>query len=125
MLAGLLDAVARALLLSERHVVAARILTLNASTGGVLNMVEWHGGGEGVELTGPTRVQPGSLPAEPADLPWYEDAATSPTIRSPKFVDSPANVSFKGWWTFPYFSCAARRWLISYSVPVAPTSRHT
>ncbi|KAK3920499.1 putative G-protein coupled receptor [Frankliniella fusca] len=121
---GLLDALARALLLSERHVVSSRILALNASTGGVLNMVEWHAEGEGLALTGPTRAHPASLPADPADLPWYEDAATSPTLRSPKFVDSPANVSFRGWWTFPYFSCSRRRWLLSYSVPVASTSRH-
>ncbi|KAE8747621.1 hypothetical protein FOCC_FOCC005600, partial [Frankliniella occidentalis] len=121
---GLLDALTRALLLSERHVVSARILALNASTGGVVNMVEWHAEGEGLALVGPTRAHPASLPADPADLPWYEDSATSPTLRSPKFVDSPANVSFRGWWTFPYFSCSSRRWLLSYSVPVPPTSRH-
>ncbi|KAJ1521911.1 hypothetical protein ONE63_002247 [Megalurothrips usitatus] len=127
---GLLDAVARALLESERHVLASRILTLNASTGGVLSMVEWrYPEGERLALTGPTRAHPASLnaPLDPGDLPWYEDSTTSPTVRSPKFVDSPANVSFKGWWTFPYFSCTARRWLLSYSVPVAPahSSRHT
>ncbi|XP_034230220.1 probable G-protein coupled receptor CG31760 [Thrips palmi] len=122
--AGLLDAVTKALLLSERHVLAARILTLNASNGDVLNMVEWKYDGEGLSMSGPSRTHPASLPADPADLPWYEDAATSPTLRSPKFVDSPANVSYKGWWTFPYFSCSNRRWLLSYSVPVAPTNRH-
>lgn len=48
----------------------------------------------------------------------YEDAETSPAVHSPKFMSSPVNVSYKGWWTYPYYSCAAKRWLISYSVPI-------
>ncbi|KAL3272737.1 hypothetical protein HHI36_014199, partial [Cryptolaemus montrouzieri] len=53
----------------------------------------------------------------------YEDPDFSPSLRSPKFMESPLNVSFKGWWTYPYYSCSARRWLMSYSVPIPPPGR--
>jgi hypothetical protein len=138
---GLLDALARSLLVSDRHVLAARVLALNASSSTLVNAVSWQrqvavtptlmsGGLDHsplFELGGPYRVQesgmrPGSRP-DPK-YPWYENADTSPGLRSPKFMPSPTNMSFRGWWTFPYFSCAVRRWLLSYSVSIPPPTKH-
>lgn len=50
----------------------------------------------------------------------YEDEFSSPSLRSPKFVNSPESLSFRGVWTYPYFSCALRRYVVSYSVPIVP-----
>ena len=139
--AGLLDALARSLLVSDRHVLTARVLALNASSSTLVNAVSWQrqvavaptlmsGGLDHsplFELGGPYRVQesglrPGSRP-DPK-YPWYENADTSPGLWSPKFMPSPTNMSFRGWWTFPYFSCAVRRWLLSYSVSIPPPTKH-
>lgn len=58
------------------------------------------------------------------DVRRYEDQFTSPGLRSPKFVVSPEHISFRGFWTYPYFSCGLRRWLVSYSIAIPPLSRH-
>lgn len=113
---------------------ASRILSLNVSSGHVITAVTWRRpstpkGTNSVtllEVNGPVRAleedpKQGARPDQ--DYPWYEDSNTS-SMRPPKFLASPANISYKGWWTFPYYSCTARRWLISYSVPVPPTGRH-
>ena len=132
---------ARSLLVSDRHVLAARVLALNASTSNLVNSVSWQRQvtvaptmGSGVvehspllELGGPHRVQElglrsGSRP-DPK-YPWYENADTSPGLWSPKFMQSPTNISYRGWWTFPYFSCAVRRWLLSYSISIPPPMKH-
>ncbi|KAK6628064.1 hypothetical protein RUM44_010546 [Polyplax serrata] len=131
---GLLDAISKSLILSDRKVFASRILSLNVSSGHVITAVTWRRpstpkGTNSVtllEVNGPVRAleedpKQGARPDQ--DYPWYEDSNTS-SMRPPKFLASPANISYKGWWTFPYYSCTARRWLISYSVPVPPTGRH-
>lgn len=50
----------------------------------------------------------------------FEDSATTPSLRSPKFAAAPPNLSFRGWWTFPYYSCIQRKWILSYSIAIAP-----
>lgn len=59
-----------------------------------------------------------------AHNPRFEDELSTPGLRSPKFSPSPPNASFRGWWTYPYYSCNKSRWLLSYSVAIPPTSRH-
>lgn len=54
----------------------------------------------------------------------FEDEGSSPGLRSPKFVPSPENISFRGWWTYPYYSCGQRRWVLSYSVAIPPIGKH-
>lgn len=54
----------------------------------------------------------------------FEDESSSPGLRSPKFTASPPNISYRGWWTFPYYSCNERRWILSYSVAIPPIGRH-
>lgn len=132
---GLLDALSRSLILSDRKVLASRILALNASSGQVIASVTWRrphtpDGADTVtmlEINGPIRAteedpRQGTYPDR--SYPWYEDGNSSPGLRSPKFMHGPANVSYKGWWTYPYYSCIVKRWLISYSVAVPPTGRH-
>ena len=80
-----------------------------------------------LEINGPVRAteedpRQGAYPDR--SFPWYEDGNSSPGLRSPKFMHGPANVSYKGWWTYPYYSCIVKKWLISYSVAVPPTGRH-
>ncbi|XP_033609513.1 probable G-protein coupled receptor CG31760 isoform X2 [Cryptotermes secundus] len=138
---GLMDALARSLLVSDRHVLTARVLALNASSSTLINSVSWQrqfvvtptlmsGGLDHsllFELGGPHRLQEDGLRTgfrpDPR-YPWYENADTSPGLWSPKFMPSPTNMSFRGWWTFPYFSCSVRRWLLSYSVSIPPPTKH-
>jgi hypothetical protein len=139
--AGLMDALVRSLLVSDRHVLTARVLALNASSSTLINSVSWQrqfvvaptlisGGLDHsplFELGGPHRLQEDGLRTglrpDPR-YPWYENAETSPGLWSPKFMPSPTNMSFRGWWTFPYFSCTTRRWLLSYSVSIPPPTKH-
>ncbi|XP_046988866.1 probable G-protein coupled receptor CG31760 [Schistocerca americana] len=97
--ATLLDALVRSLVMSDRHVVAARLLSLDDSSGSVLAVSAWQ------RARGPA-----------------PDAASSPALRSPKFVPSPVNASYRGWWTYPYYSCHVRLWLVSYSIAIQPSS---
>ncbi|XP_014602858.1 PREDICTED: probable G-protein coupled receptor CG31760 isoform X3 [Polistes canadensis] len=104
---GLLDVLAKSLLLSVNDAVEARVIALNASTKTVINAV-WLKRSPG-SVGEPIKVedhalQPGSRPN--SNLPWFEDTGASSGLR--------------GWWTIPYFSCKTRQWLISYSVNVRP-----
>ena len=80
-----------------------------------------------------------------ADLPWFDNpfslfpsspssstgtAATTSTASAGgghnqqqqqqrrRFMVNSSNQTFLGWWTYPYFLCSSRRWLITYSIPV-------
>ncbi|XP_070517627.1 probable G-protein coupled receptor CG31760 isoform X3 [Cardiocondyla obscurior] len=104
---ALLDALTKSLLVSVDDAVEARVIALNASTGTVITAV-WLKRSPG-SVGEPSKVeshavQPGSQP-DPS-LPWFVNAGTIAGLR--------------GWWTYPYFSCKTRRWLISYSVNVKP-----
>ncbi|KAL0275052.1 UNVERIFIED_CONTAM: hypothetical protein PYX00_003034 [Menopon gallinae] len=131
---GLPDALGKGLILSDRKVIAARILALNVSTGQVVTSVTWRrpsfaGGADAValEINGPIRAtdeDPRQGVKPDRAYPWYDDADTTPGLRSPKFMDSPLNASYKGWWTYPYYSCFIRKWLMSYSVAVPSNVRH-
>lgn len=131
---GLPDALGKGLILSDRKVIASRILALNASSGQVVASATWRrpsfaGAGDSIalEINGPVRaadeeLRQGVKPDR--SYPWYDDANTTPGLRSPKFMDSPLNASYKGWWTYPYYSCFVRKWLLSYSVAVPSNVRH-
>ncbi|KAJ6649502.1 putative G-protein coupled receptor [Pseudolycoriella hygida] len=121
---SLLDALAKGLL-SDDYITSARILATNI-TNGILGTSVWWiknvgglGGPRRIEEDG---VQIGTKPS--TKYPWFEDEDSSPGLRSPKFVPSPASTSFKGWWTYPYYSCNNRRWILSYSVAIPPIGRH-
>lgn len=60
----------------------------------------------------------------PPSLTRFDDESSTPTLRSPKFAPSPPNNYYKGWWTYPYFSCSLSRWLVSYSIAIPPSGRH-
>lgn len=51
------------------------------------------------------------------------DEISSPGLRSPKFIASPESSSFRGWWTYPYYSCKQQSWLLSYSIAI-PLGKH-
>ncbi|XP_068915920.1 probable G-protein coupled receptor CG31760 [Tenebrio molitor] len=117
---GLQASIPKNLLVCDHTILSARVLTLNATTGTLLNCVWWQR--QALEVGEPRKLRcedfldSGHRPG--TEYPWYEDAESSPGLRSPKFMESLPNVSYKGWWTYPYYSCKSRRWLISYSVPI-------
>ncbi|KAJ9595751.1 hypothetical protein L9F63_013070, partial [Diploptera punctata] len=119
---GLLDALARSLLVSDRHVLAARVLALNASSSNLINSVSW----QRQSWVGPIRCKKWACALAHVQIPSIHGTRmlTSPGLWSPKFMPSPTNISYRGWWTFPYFSCAVRRWLLSYSVSIPPPIKH-
>ncbi|XP_018324198.1 probable G-protein coupled receptor CG31760 isoform X2 [Agrilus planipennis] len=121
---GIQSTVAKDLLSSDRTIMAVRVLLIN-STSGRLESCDWWES-QGMEVGGPRRVTdmcPELRRRLQPEYPWYEDPDSSPALRSPKFMESPANMSFKGWWTYPYYSCPSRKWLLSYSIPIPPLGR--
>ncbi|CAG9788661.1 unnamed protein product [Diatraea saccharalis] len=100
--------------LSERA-VGSRALALR-SDGVVNSAVAWerYGTAEPVAVVSPQLEEP----PDP-EYPWYVSAHNSESLRSSKFMPSPPGVTMEGWWTYPYYSCQAKRWLLSYTVPVA------
>ncbi|XP_048479925.1 probable G-protein coupled receptor CG31760 isoform X1 [Plutella xylostella] len=119
--AEVLTAVSKGLVMglspSERA-VGARALALRSS-GEVSGAVAWRRRALGE----PEPVPPPPLGKPPdTEYPWYVSAYESETLRSSKFMASSPDAVMQGWWTFPYYSCEAKRWLLSYTVPV-PTVR--
>ncbi|XP_037927635.1 probable G-protein coupled receptor CG31760 [Teleopsis dalmanni] len=122
---GLSDALAKGLL-SDDYITSARILALNLTNGAVQSYVWWIKSNH--EKTGKAQrfeeegLQIGKKPAQ--SYPWFDDETTSPSLRSPKFTPSPPNIYYKGWWTYPYFSCTLSKWILSYSIAIPPSGRH-
>lgn len=54
--------------------------------------------------------------------PWFDDpfGITSDICRRMKkfMPNSASNLTFLGWWTYPYFVCSSRTWRMTYSIPV-------
>ncbi|CRK86175.1 CLUMA_CG000058, isoform A [Clunio marinus] len=121
---GLPDTLAKGLLL-DPNVINTRILATNLSTGILISSVSWTKAG-GKELGQPIRLDENdelSMTKKSFSYyPWFEDSASTPTLRSPKFTSPPPNLSFRGWWTFPYYSCTQRKWILSYSIAIAPVN---
>ncbi|XP_037708776.1 probable G-protein coupled receptor CG31760 isoform X2 [Drosophila subpulchrella] len=119
---GLSDALAKGLL-TDDFVTGARILALNLTNGAVQSYVWWVKGAQSeTQRYDEDGLQIGKKPA--GSYPWFDDETSTPTLRSPKFAPSPPNNYYKGWWTFPYFSCSLSRWLVSYSIAIPPIGRH-
>ncbi|XP_016024742.2 probable G-protein coupled receptor CG31760 [Drosophila simulans] len=119
---GLSDALAKGLL-TDDFITGARILALNLTNGAVQSYVWWvKGAAAEIQRYDEDGLQIGKKPA--GSYPWFDDETSSPTLRSPKFAPSPPNNYYKGWWTYPYFSCSQSRWLVSYSIAIPPIGRH-
>lgn len=122
--AGLLDALAKGLL-NDEFISSSRVLLVNITNGAIISSVWWtkNVGGLGI----PNRIEDGGIVnGKPPNIeyPWYEDELTSPGLRSPKFIPSPENMSFMGWWTYPYYSCKLQSWLLSYSIAIPSFVKH-
>ncbi|XP_063365631.1 probable G-protein coupled receptor CG31760 isoform X1 [Cydia amplana] len=115
--ADVLEAVSKSLVMGNQNserAVGARAIPLRADTK-VKNATGWqrYGTAEPVPVFYPPLEQ---VPV--ADYPWYESRHKT-SQQSFKFMPSPIpDAAMKGWWSFPYFSCDAERWLLSYTVPV-------
>ena len=63
-----------------------------------------------------------------SDLPWFDDPFRSTAHQSGttsgrnKFMTNSSNMTFLGWWTYPYYQCSSRRWILTYSIPVTSVS---
>lgn len=119
---SLFDAVAKGLL-NDEFISGSRVLVVNVTNGALISSVWWNksigGLGESIDEDD---VQIGFEPSK--EYPWYEDQITSPGLRSPKFIPSPEGLSYRGWWTYPYYSCKQQSWLLSYSIAITPIGKH-
>lgn len=122
---NLFDAVSKGLL-NDEFISGSRVLVVNVTNGALISSVWWSKNIGG--LSEPNRVDEEGIRIgfEPnKDYPWYEDEMTSPGLRSPKFIASPESISgFRGWWTYPYYSCKQQSWILSYSIAIPPLSKH-
>ncbi|XP_075152226.1 putative G-protein coupled receptor CG31760 [Haematobia irritans] len=122
---GLSEALAKGLL-SDEYTTGARILALNITNGSVQSYVWWikknHDKNGEVQRYEEEGLQIAKKPSQM--YPWFADESSSPTLRSPKFAPSPPNIYYKGWWTYPYFSCSLSKWILSYSIAIPPSGRH-
>ncbi|XP_063700659.1 probable G-protein coupled receptor CG31760 [Culicoides brevitarsis] len=121
---GLIDALVKGIL-SDPQVIGARVLTTNLTTGAINSFVYWKK--QAGTLSGPVRVDENDLVIgmkPDNDYPWFEDPVSSPGLRSAKFAPSPPNISYRGWWTYAYYSCSQKQWMLSYSIVIPPIGRH-
>ncbi|XP_013200885.1 probable G-protein coupled receptor CG31760 [Amyelois transitella] len=116
--ADFLTAVSQGLVMGAtipERAVGARAIALRAD--GVVNSaVAWQRFGTAdpvVSASPPLEEQPNP------EYPWYESVHNSKTLRSTKFMPPSPGATMEGWWTYPYYNCEAKRWLLSYTVPVA------
>ncbi|XP_031627077.1 probable G-protein coupled receptor CG31760 isoform X2 [Contarinia nasturtii] len=117
--AGLWDAIAKGLL-NDEFISSARVLVVNITNGALISSVWWNKNIAG--LSEPNRINEAGIQVgfEPdKDYPWYESEITS-SSRSPKFIPSPESSAYRGWWTYPYYSCKQQCWLLSYSIAIPP-----
>jgi len=71
------------------------------------------------------------------EMPWFDNPFSMATATHPsagtnsssgsssainnsnrRFMTNSSNQTFLGWWTYPYYLCSSRRWLLTYSIPV-------
>lgn len=121
---NLFDAVAKGLL-NDEFISSARVLVVNVTNGALISSVWWNKSVGG--LSEPSRIDEDGIQLgfEPSsEFPWYENEITSPGLRSPKFIASPEGLSYRGWWTYPYYSCKQQCWILSYSIAIPPLGNH-
>lgn len=56
--------------------------------------------------------------AQVMEEPWYAGGSDEKGWNTTKFQTDREDGSL-GWWTFPYFDCSSKRWLLSYTAPIA------
>lgn len=119
----LLDAVAKSLLAAERHVLAARVLALNTSSGTVYAVSGWRQAGSvapGPPQADTEGLSVGSRP-DRTTLPWMPESLS--VLTPTRFMEPQPELSeHAGRWTVPYYACAVRRWIMSYTADITPNS---
>ncbi|XP_073993198.1 probable G-protein coupled receptor CG31760 isoform X2 [Rhodnius prolixus] len=120
---SVVDGVSYSLLVSERSLLASRVIAVNVSTNLVTSSAVWRRedrGGKVTEWRQPSEVM---VKVElPLELPWYtenEDGASDDGRIMAVPPQLAANMA--GFWTYPYYSCKARKWVLSYGVHIPPT----
>lgn len=113
-------------MLNDEFISGARVLVVNITNGALITSV-WFNKNIG-GLSDPSRIDEEGIKvgfAPNKEYPWYEDEITSSGLRSPKFIASPEpSISFRGWWTYPYYSCKQQCWILSYSIAVPSIGKH-
>ena len=121
---------------SERTIEASRIVTFTQSGSSVNLVFMAHAARPASPYADPTLVvdyvnassqqsttTTAALPGNNSwtGQPWFDDPFRSAGEAGGnwnKFMINGSNVTFLGWWTWPYFHCSSKRWLITYSIPV-------
>ncbi|XP_066968512.1 probable G-protein coupled receptor CG31760 [Macrobrachium rosenbergii] len=120
----LLETMVSNLLLSDEEIEAARVLVKNEATRlpeslthARANRSQFPPTQDPPKATTDTQLQAAIV----MEKPWYEDAynETWAAQNATKFQKNLKPPVFMGWWTFPYFDCGSRRWLLSYTVPLS------
>ncbi|CAB0016641.1 unnamed protein product [Nesidiocoris tenuis] len=127
---NVVDAVAHSLLITEPSLLASRVIALNATTGLVISAAVWRreSGQMGMEWRQPAEVRPDvELPQE---LPWIPKQIGTLNCLTPnvnwvfiKLMIRCCRGSEIGGWTYPYYSCIARTWVLSFSIDI-PVNKH-
>lgn len=122
----LLDAVCKGLL-SDPQIISSRIISANTSNESSVGLVWWR---KNLDESGALEQVEENLIN--IDLkshqrhPWMETARIPFLLRPPRnhIPKPPNNNPQRGTWTFPYFSCSQKQWILSYNVEIPPQGRH-
>lgn len=109
------DGVAHSLLGSEASLLASRVLAVNSTTGLVSSCSIWRRERGGAEWRDQSELLVGI--EVPQTLPWF------PATGVFQGTENNTTVAPEGLWTYPYYSCQARSWVLSYSITI-PTHKH-
>lgn len=117
---SLVERMVQGLLASDGRISAARVLLREtaSSAPGRMRLVLTH---RLVSPYTPTEPTPQVVTTTPkasvvSSKPWY--IGESETSRNATRFQKHNISGSIGWWTFPYFQCKSRRWLLSYAVPL-------
>nr|XP_018917299.1 PREDICTED: probable G-protein coupled receptor CG31760 isoform X1 [Bemisia tabaci] len=136
-----LHTIAESLLISDQHLTATRVLSISANSSEtdavIRDIISWNRFvsermevvSNGEDHIGPATRLDGLVPT---DREWFDNGLLPGSdydgvlplgpLKRRKFMSYTTESFTRGWWTFPYYSCAKRKWLLSYSV-LLPSSK--
>nr|XP_045608318.1 probable G-protein coupled receptor CG31760 isoform X1 [Procambarus clarkii]XP_045608319.1 probable G-protein coupled receptor CG31760 isoform X1 [Procambarus clarkii]XP_045608320.1 probable G-protein coupled receptor CG31760 isoform X1 [Procambarus clarkii]XP_045608321.1 probable G-protein coupled receptor CG31760 isoform X1 [Procambarus clarkii] len=111
----LLKAMVLNLLASDEVITAARVVLRNDTQPFVVSTHRPPSHYPPTEPNPPVNASGTKLSAV-TNQPWYDDSGNTSKFQNHSIVGK------LGWWTYPYFHCRSKRWLLSYTVPITSSS---